>query len=97
MRVSRFLMVVFLTTVGAAVCASVSSFASGDEWRAIDPAELASKTPSVDKNADAEAIFWEVRIDDGEAGHGDGGKRHRAQEFRARSATLPDMRSCAPL
>ena len=32
-----------------------------------DPADLASKTPLVDKEADAEAIFWEVRIDDGAA------------------------------
>jgi hypothetical protein len=37
---------------------------AGDEWRAVDPAELASKTPKVEKDADAEAIFWEVKIDD---------------------------------
>src|SRR5438445_4614647 len=42
--------------------------ASGDEWRPIDPAELTSKTPVVDKDADAEAIFWEVRVDDGAPG-----------------------------
>lgn len=30
----------------------------------MDPADLASKTPVVEKDADAEAIFWEVRIDD---------------------------------
>jgi len=35
---------------------------AGDEWRAIDPAELAAKVPTVDKDADAEAIFWEVRL-----------------------------------
>lgn len=46
------------------MCAFVTSFAGGDDWRAIDPAELASKTPVVEKDADAEAIFWEVRIDD---------------------------------
>src|SRR5437763_6993969 len=68
MRVSRFLMVVFLTTVCSALCASAPSLASGVDWHPIDPAELASKTPSVDKNADAEAIFWEVRIDDGDVG-----------------------------
>jgi Domain of Unknown Function with PDB structure (DUF3857)/Transglutaminase-like superfamily len=38
--------------------------ASGDEWRPVDPAELASKVPIVEKDADAEAIFWDVRVDD---------------------------------
>src|SRR5437879_10576034 len=50
------------------VCASASGSSSSDDWRAIDPAELASKTPTVDKSADAEAIFWEVRVDDGDPG-----------------------------
>ncbi len=35
-----------------------------EDWRPIDPAELALKTPVVDKGADAEAIFWEVRLND---------------------------------
>ncbi len=38
---------------------------AGDEWRAIAPSELAMKTSKVEPDADAEAIFWEVRIDDG--------------------------------
>ena len=38
--------------------------ASADDWRPINPTELTLKTPVVDKDADAEAIFWEVRIDD---------------------------------
>jgi hypothetical protein len=37
---------------------------AGDDWRPVTPEELASKTPVVEKDADAEAIFWEVRIDD---------------------------------
>ena len=37
---------------------------AGDEWRPVTPEELAAKTPVVEKDADAEAIFWEVRIDD---------------------------------
>jgi len=41
----------------------ISVFA-GDDWRPVTPAELASKSPVVEKDADAEAIFWEVRIDD---------------------------------
>jgi transglutaminase-like putative cysteine protease len=43
---------------------SFAALAVGDEWRAVDPAELALKTSSVEKDADAEALFWEVRLDD---------------------------------
>lgn len=35
-----------------------------DDWRPIEPAEIALKSPVVEKDADAEALFWEVRIDD---------------------------------
>jgi hypothetical protein len=35
-----------------------------EDWRPIDPAELALKTPIVEKDADAEAILWEVRVAD---------------------------------
>ena len=38
--------------------------ANGDEWRPIDPADLALKAPVVEKDADAEAIFWEVKVAD---------------------------------
>ncbi|MEP6818015.1 MAG: DUF3857 domain-containing protein [bacterium] len=37
---------------------------AGDEWRPVDPADLALKAPIVEKDADAEAIFWEVRLSD---------------------------------
>ncbi len=40
-------------------------FAGDDSWREITPAELQLKTPKVESDADAEAIFWEVRVDDG--------------------------------
>src|SRR6185503_6274935 len=33
-------------------------------WRPIVPEDLAQKTSTVEKDADAEAIFWDVRIDD---------------------------------
>ena len=46
---------------------ATNSFA-GDDWRAVDPAELALKTSAVEKDADAEALFWEVRVDDGDVG-----------------------------
>jgi len=35
-----------------------------DDWRPVDPAEMALKAPVVEPDADAEAIFWEVRVDD---------------------------------
>jgi hypothetical protein len=38
--------------------------AQDKEWRAVSPQELAMKTPQVEPDADAEAIFWETRIDD---------------------------------
>jgi len=33
-------------------------------WKPVTPAELQIKTPQVEPDADAEAIFWEVRLDD---------------------------------
>jgi hypothetical protein len=40
---------------------STPAFA-GDDWKPVDPAELALKTPSVDKDADAEVLLWDVRV-----------------------------------
>ncbi|MBL8150218.1 MAG: DUF3857 domain-containing protein [Blastocatellia bacterium] len=34
------------------------------DWRPIDPAHLALKAPVVEKDADAEAIFWEIKVQD---------------------------------
>ena len=39
--------------------------AGGEDWRPVDPADLALKAAVVEPNADAEAIFWDIRIDDG--------------------------------
>ena len=38
--------------------------ATAADWKPIDPADVALKAPVVEKDADAEAIFWEVRVDD---------------------------------
>jgi hypothetical protein len=38
--------------------------AAGDNWRPIGPADLALKAPIVEKDAEAEALFWEVRLND---------------------------------
>jgi hypothetical protein len=37
---------------------------AGENWKPVDPTDLALKAPTVEKEADAEAIFWEVRVDD---------------------------------
>ncbi|MEO8573193.1 MAG: DUF3857 domain-containing protein [Pyrinomonadaceae bacterium] len=37
------------------------------DWRPVSPSDLAAKTPVVEADADAEAIFWEVRVDDSSA------------------------------
>jgi hypothetical protein len=39
--------------------------AAGEEWRPIESADLALKAAVVEPNADAEAIFWDIRVDDG--------------------------------
>jgi uncharacterized protein DUF3857/transglutaminase superfamily protein len=43
----------------------VNALAGGEEWRPVDPSDLAPKAPIVDPDADAEAIFWDIRVDDG--------------------------------
>ena len=54
-----FALFLCLLAVSAAPALAVS-----DDWKPIDPAHLALKSATVEKEADAEAIFWEVRIDD---------------------------------
>ena len=34
------------------------------DWRPVNASELAQKTPRVDPGADAEAIFWDIRLED---------------------------------
>ena len=50
--------------VACLALSAVTAASSGDDWRPVTPEELAMKTPKVEPDADAEAIFWEVRIDD---------------------------------
>jgi hypothetical protein len=42
--------------------------AAGEDWKPIDPTHLSLKSATVEKDADAEALFWEVRIDDNPEG-----------------------------
>jgi hypothetical protein len=62
-RVSLFTLVVSMT-----IALYPFSSKANDDWKAVDPGELALKAPTVEKDADAEALFWEVRIDDNPEG-----------------------------
>lgn len=54
----------FLLAFVCSLCATPAAGVAGDEWRLVDSAELTLKTGVVEKDADAEVLFWEVRIDD---------------------------------
>src|SRR5438876_11615605 len=61
---------ILITALGVLVLAGtrvggINASAGGEEWRPVEPAELALKKPMVDPDADAEAIFWDIRVDDG--------------------------------
>src|SRR5215472_15959696 len=69
MKLSRFVFFPALVVVSLLLLSIAPRIAiAGDDWRPIDPSDLKSTTPVVDKDADAEAIFWEVRVDDSDAG-----------------------------
>ena len=63
---SRYPLIGLLLCLFAAFPAVIQ--ASGDDWKPIDPAHLALKSSTVEKEADAEGLFWEVRIDDNPEG-----------------------------
>ncbi len=44
--------------------ASIANAQDKGDWRPLSPAELAAKTPVVEPDADAEVMFWEIRVDD---------------------------------
>jgi hypothetical protein len=60
----------FLCLLVALFACAASAFASDNDWKPVDPAQLSMKTPLVERDADAEAIFWEVKVAD-EADGGD--------------------------
>jgi hypothetical protein len=57
---------VFVCLIALAAPLPVLGF--GEDWKPVDPGELTLKTPMVEKDADAEALFWEVKIDDSPEG-----------------------------
>jgi hypothetical protein len=53
-----------LLILPASILFIATSSTLAQDWKPVDPAHLALKSPVVDKDADAEAIFWEVRVQD---------------------------------
>lgn len=43
---------------------SLSVFAQSLQWKPIDPAHVSLSAPTIEKDADAEALFWEVYVKD---------------------------------
>ena len=69
MTSSRLYGYLLLTIAFLIALAASPAHAFGDDWKPVDPADLALKAPVVEKDADAEALFWEVRVaDDAEGG-----------------------------
>ena len=61
----RSILILLLLTLVASLSPDWSRVsAGGEEWRPVDAADLALKAAVVEPNADAEAIFWDIRIDD---------------------------------
>jgi hypothetical protein len=63
LRVMLFPLLIALILIATTGNSAVSA---GDEtWLPINPADLALKTPIVEPDADAEALFWDIKVDDG--------------------------------
>jgi Domain of Unknown Function with PDB structure (DUF3857) len=54
----------FCLAVFCLIFSSTTNAFAGEDWKPIDPAALALKAAAVEKDADAEALFWEVRLFD---------------------------------
>lgn len=65
MKTSISFLLVITLILGSIGTNWTAAHAAGEEWRPLDPAHLALKTAVVEPNADAEAIFWDIRVDDG--------------------------------
>src|SRR6476469_6016258 len=62
---SRSVLSLVLVSLLVAPLSAIRSSAAGEDWRPVDAADLALKAAVVEPNADSEAIFWDVRVDDG--------------------------------
>ena len=69
MRSMRLLIRLSLAVLCLILAVTTASAFAGDDWKPINPTDLALKAPVVEKDADAEALFWEVHVaDDVESG-----------------------------
>jgi transglutaminase-like putative cysteine protease len=64
MKFPSYLVCLMLLIVGLLFVAAPAALAGESDWKPLDKADLDLKAPVVEKDADAEAIFWEVRVDD---------------------------------
>ena len=67
-RPARISLLLSLLPAIACLLISAAPALAGDDWKPIDPAHLAMTAPVVEKDADAEGIFWEVRVQDDATG-----------------------------
>lgn len=63
---SRFPLIGLLLCLFASFPVAIQ--AAGEDWKPIDPTHLSLKASTVEKEADAEGLFWEVKIDDNPEG-----------------------------
>jgi hypothetical protein len=59
------LLSLFVLVLATNAFGSSNAPAEVEVWRPISPSDLALKAPLVEPEADAEAIFWDIRVDDG--------------------------------
>jgi hypothetical protein len=64
MKSNRFHLFTFVLSTISIFVFAAPSFGQDKDWRPVTPAELSSNKPTVEPDADAEAIFWDVRVDD---------------------------------
>ena len=62
---SRLILFVVLVSFLITPLGTIRTMAAAEDWRPIEPSDLALKAPLVEPNADSEAIFWDIRVDDG--------------------------------
>lgn len=54
----------FTPLLAVFVCLLLATSIQAQQWKPLDPAHLALKAPVVEKDADAEALLWEVYVND---------------------------------
>jgi transglutaminase-like putative cysteine protease len=63
-RLTVFTLLLAAVLLAPGVSARAAGGGSDNEWKPVEPSQLAMTAPVVEKDADAEALFWEVYVDD---------------------------------